>query len=269
MMLVAANAVEAERLRVLELVEVLVVDVVALARIVERVRNVDPHRAVLGAEVVRQVRPRHQVEPGELHERLRVTGLGARNSAAARRRAARSAYCIRAAFARAARALVRESRTLRDGSAVSDVGGRGVVASPEGAVEIGQIAEPNVVRDRADALPREPRIAQEPIRVVQTLEQTNCVNVVPSVSKSLCTYRGLTPWRAATVETVSESSSRWATMSDLIALSRTARTPRSSATAAASLVAPTLRAIRSWRWAATRPATSGEASAEPSVSTPR
>src|SRR5215472_6730247 len=82
-MLVAADPVEAERLRVLELVEILVVDVVALARIVERVRNVDPHRAVLGAEVVRQVRPRHQVEPGELHGRLRVTGLGARTSAAA------------------------------------------------------------------------------------------------------------------------------------------------------------------------------------------
>src|SRR5207245_3663680 len=46
------------------------VDVMALARIVERVGNIDPHRAVLRAEIVRQVRPRHQVEPGEFHGSL-------------------------------------------------------------------------------------------------------------------------------------------------------------------------------------------------------
>src|SRR5262249_17281305 len=33
----------------------------------ERVRNVHPHRPVLLAEVVGQIGPRHQVEPGEFH----------------------------------------------------------------------------------------------------------------------------------------------------------------------------------------------------------
>src|SRR5439155_24770080 len=76
--LVAADAVEAERLGVLELVQILVVDVVALARIVERVRNIDPHRAVLGAEIIRQIGPWHQVEPREFHRRLREPGLESR-----------------------------------------------------------------------------------------------------------------------------------------------------------------------------------------------
>src|SRR5215475_3002054 len=78
MMLVAADPVEAERLGVLELVQILVVDVVALLGIVERVRDVDPHGTVLGAEIVRQIGPRHQVEPREFHRSLRESGPGAR-----------------------------------------------------------------------------------------------------------------------------------------------------------------------------------------------
>src|SRR5262245_18870699 len=74
MVLVAADPVEAERLGVLELVEILVIDVVALARIVERAGDVDPDGAMLCPEIVRQIRPRHQVEPGELHGRLPAMG---------------------------------------------------------------------------------------------------------------------------------------------------------------------------------------------------
>ena len=72
--LVAADAVEAERLRVLELVEVRVVDVVAFARVVQRAGDVHPDRPVPLAEVLGQVRPRHQVEPGELHGLAFVSG---------------------------------------------------------------------------------------------------------------------------------------------------------------------------------------------------
>src|SRR5262249_55676809 len=71
-MLVDADAVEAERVRVLELIHVLVVHGVALARVVERVRDVDPDRTVLLPEIVRQVRPRTEVEPGEFHASPRV-----------------------------------------------------------------------------------------------------------------------------------------------------------------------------------------------------
>ena len=65
--LVDADAVEPDRLGVLELVHVLVVDTVRDLRIEQRRRDVDPHRALRVAEVVRKRRPRHQVEPGELH----------------------------------------------------------------------------------------------------------------------------------------------------------------------------------------------------------
>src|SRR5438105_4319146 len=71
MMLVAPDAVEPERLRVLELIEVCVVDVVPFLGVVQRVGNVDPHAPMFLSEVVGEVRPGHQVEPGELH------GLGA------------------------------------------------------------------------------------------------------------------------------------------------------------------------------------------------
>src|SRR5262245_54607930 len=67
MVLVAADAVEAERLGILQLIQVSVVDMVALAGVIQRVGNVHPDGAVCLAEIVRQVWPRHQVEPGELH----------------------------------------------------------------------------------------------------------------------------------------------------------------------------------------------------------
>src|SRR5207237_437024 len=66
-MLVDADAVEAERLGVLELVHVAMVEMVALLRVVEPVRDIDPDRPVPLAEVVGQIGPRHQVEPGEVH----------------------------------------------------------------------------------------------------------------------------------------------------------------------------------------------------------
>src|SRR5207253_10698298 len=47
-----------------------VVDLVALDRIEQPLVDVDPHRAVLLAEVVGQIGPGHQVEPGELHVRI-------------------------------------------------------------------------------------------------------------------------------------------------------------------------------------------------------
>ncbi len=68
--LVHADAVEAERVGVFELVHVLVVHEVPLTRVVELARNVDPHRAVLLPEVVGQIRPGHQVEPRESHGAL-------------------------------------------------------------------------------------------------------------------------------------------------------------------------------------------------------
>ena len=65
--LVDADAVEAELVGVLELVHVLVVDGVGPRRVEQRAGDVDPDRAVRLPEVVGQVRPRHQVEPRELH----------------------------------------------------------------------------------------------------------------------------------------------------------------------------------------------------------
>src|SRR5206468_3885007 len=73
--LVHADAVEAERVGVFELVHVLVVHEVPLARVVELGRDVDPHRAALLPEVVGQVRPGHQVEPRESHGGL-LSALG-------------------------------------------------------------------------------------------------------------------------------------------------------------------------------------------------
>jgi hypothetical protein len=66
-MLVHADAVEAHLLRVFELVEILVVGDVAQLRLVHLVGQVDPDRAVLLPEIVRHVRPGHQMEPGEFH----------------------------------------------------------------------------------------------------------------------------------------------------------------------------------------------------------
>ncbi len=66
-MLVDADAVEPDRLGVLELVHVLVVDAVRDLRVEQAARDVDPDGALGLAEVVRHQRPRHEVEPGELH----------------------------------------------------------------------------------------------------------------------------------------------------------------------------------------------------------
>src|SRR5262249_11977101 len=54
-----------------------VVEVMALLRVVERARDVDPDRAVPLAEVRCEVWPRHQVEPGEVHGAVAKLGAGA------------------------------------------------------------------------------------------------------------------------------------------------------------------------------------------------
>ena len=66
-MLVDADAVEAERVGVFEQVEVVVINLVALHRVVQPVVDIDPDGAVLLPEIVRQMRPGHQVEPREAH----------------------------------------------------------------------------------------------------------------------------------------------------------------------------------------------------------
>ena len=68
MMLVDADAVEAYALGKFELVEIVVIDLMAFHRIVEFARRrIDPHGFVFLLEVVRQVRIRHQVEPVKFH----------------------------------------------------------------------------------------------------------------------------------------------------------------------------------------------------------
>jgi hypothetical protein len=67
MVLVDADAVEADGLRVFELIEILMIGDVAQFGIVHPAGQVDPDRAVLLPEIVRHVRPGHQVEPGEFH----------------------------------------------------------------------------------------------------------------------------------------------------------------------------------------------------------
>src|SRR5262249_41135105 len=57
------------------------VEVVPLLRVVQRVRDVDPDRAVVLPEVVREIWPRHQVEPGEVHGAVAKPGAGAESSA--------------------------------------------------------------------------------------------------------------------------------------------------------------------------------------------
>ena len=71
MVFVAADPVESERLRVLELIEIGVVDVMPFLGVVKRIGDIDPYAAVFFAEVVGEVGPGHQVEPGELHHILR------------------------------------------------------------------------------------------------------------------------------------------------------------------------------------------------------
>ena len=76
MVLVDPDAVEADGLRVLELIHVLVVDTVRDLRVEQPTRDVDPDRAFGVREVVRQQGPRHEVEPGELHGLHRTTARG-------------------------------------------------------------------------------------------------------------------------------------------------------------------------------------------------
>src|SRR4051812_46754699 len=75
-MLVKADAVEGQRGRVFELVEVVVVDAMAELRVVEVRRDVDVDAVVALPEVVRQVRVWHEVEGVDLHGR--GSPLGAR-----------------------------------------------------------------------------------------------------------------------------------------------------------------------------------------------
>ena len=70
MVLVNANAVEAHVGGVFELVEVLVVNLVAAYRVEQLAGDVHPDAAVLLAEVLRQVGVGHQVKPVEFHASL-------------------------------------------------------------------------------------------------------------------------------------------------------------------------------------------------------
>src|SRR5205823_7114936 len=66
--LVDADSVEADLVRVLQLVEIVVVRLVADSRIEQlRRRQVHPHAVVTLAEIVGQVRIRHQVKEAKLH----------------------------------------------------------------------------------------------------------------------------------------------------------------------------------------------------------
>ena len=67
--LVAADAIEAHGFGKLELVEIGVVHPVGFFWVEQGAWNVDPDRTVFLLEVVAQVRPRHQIEPDELHVR--------------------------------------------------------------------------------------------------------------------------------------------------------------------------------------------------------
>ena len=64
---VDSDPVEANLGSVFELVEVFVVDAMPLNGVIEARVDVNPDRAVGFTEIVRQMRPRHQVEPMELH----------------------------------------------------------------------------------------------------------------------------------------------------------------------------------------------------------
>ena len=66
-MLVDAHAVESELVGQLQLIQVAVVDLVAALSVVQVVLAHDPGRVVVGCEIGRQVRPRHQVKREEAH----------------------------------------------------------------------------------------------------------------------------------------------------------------------------------------------------------
>ena len=73
MVLVHADAVIAELVGIFKLVEVVVIGLVSYHRVIELRVDIHPDRAVLLAEVIRQVGIRHEVEPVELHGYLSIS----------------------------------------------------------------------------------------------------------------------------------------------------------------------------------------------------
>ena len=67
MMLVDAEPVEAHRVGVFQLIEVVVVEAMTDFRIVQIARDIDPHAVILLFEIFRQEPIRHQMEPGKFH----------------------------------------------------------------------------------------------------------------------------------------------------------------------------------------------------------
>ena len=67
MMLVDAEPVEAHRVGILELIEVVVVEAMTDFGIVQIARDIDPHAVILLFEIFRQEPIRHQMEPGKFH----------------------------------------------------------------------------------------------------------------------------------------------------------------------------------------------------------
>jgi hypothetical protein len=65
--LVNTEAVIAQRVGILEHVEIVVIDIVAFDRIVELGIDVDPDGTMFLAKVFWQMRPGHEVEPGKFH----------------------------------------------------------------------------------------------------------------------------------------------------------------------------------------------------------
>ncbi len=77
-MLVDADGVEAALGGVLELIHEVVVHEVGALGVEQRGMDVDPHGRMLLAEVVRQLRVRHQVKPHELHRAILPDTLSCR-----------------------------------------------------------------------------------------------------------------------------------------------------------------------------------------------
>ena len=73
MVLVHADAVKAELVGIFQLIQIVVVCLIADHRVVQGRVDIHPDRAILLAEVVRQIRIWHEVEPMELHSCLSVS----------------------------------------------------------------------------------------------------------------------------------------------------------------------------------------------------
>ena len=67
MVLIDADAVKAQLGGVLKLIHVFVVELIALFRVEQFARNIDPHRSMLLRKVHRQKPIGHQVERHEFH----------------------------------------------------------------------------------------------------------------------------------------------------------------------------------------------------------